>query len=233
MLLMNKNLIELPCCNIDIPKISIDQFKLLRLLGKIILENDVLNNGKYSIDLSEKNYFDKKVFCDTVRENLVFFIQNKDANGNLIEEYEFSTLFNDVVIVSNCLYFRTCDLLINIVKNQKCLSSKLRHLYNILFHGIRNKQSLLFLDFLVLKTPKKYIQTITLNLDELKNILDLNYAYKKRNYDFKRLVLDRLVLDITSKTNLHIIIREITTPIFNANSKKHKISSFEISFNLR
>ncbi|MDY0215308.1 MAG: RepB family plasmid replication initiator protein [Bacilli bacterium] len=230
---MNKNTIVLPTCSIEIQKLTIEQFQLLRLIQKVMIFNKKNEYGKYTIELSEFGNLKLPKILQVIRENLQIVIQNKTYNGQLCNNYECTFILNDIQIKDEILEFRPADILVDIIQNQKKLNSKMRHLQNILFNGIRNKQALLFIDFLLSKTPQQSKQIISISIDEFKKILELDNDVSYKPYGFKKFVLDRIFTEINQKTQLDIFYDENTAPVGGTNSKKFKIASFNISFLLK
>lgn len=233
MLFMNKNTIDLPTCSIEIQKLTIDQFQLLRLVQNSMILNKTNIRDKYTIELLEFGNLELQKILQVVRENLQIIIQNKTEEGQLCNDYECTFILNDIQIKDNILEFRPADILVDIIQTQKKLNSKMRHIKNIIFYGIRNKQALLFIDFLLSKKPQIKKQVISLSIDRFKKILELDNNVSYKPHVFKRLVLDRIFKEINERTQLNISYDENTAPVGGQNSKKFKIASFNISFFLK
>lgn len=224
MYLMNKNTISLPSIDIEIQKLTPLQFQLLQLVDKSIrgMIGDVC-----SISLNEFGSLKPIDIFNSARENIEIVVINKK-----IVPYDMKSfnIIGDIHLMDGELRFRPSKFFLELV-NELPKNSKNRYIKNILFHGVRNKQSLLLMEYLTKRNPTQKEQSIAIPVSDLRKILDL----EKETYtpdSLKRLVLDRCVKEISSNTNLIVTITKIMKPM-KEHAKKQIISSFDISFRLK
>jgi hypothetical protein len=139
-------------------------------------------------------------------------------------------IIGDIHLVETQLKFRPSKFFLDLIKEFP-KSAKNRYIKNILFHGVRNKQSLLLIEYLTKRNPTQKEQHINVTVLDLRKILDFdNETYTPDS--LKRLVLDRCVKEISANTNLIVTISKKMEPM-SKNAKKMKISSFDILFRLK
>lgn len=224
MYLMNKNTISLPSIDIEIQKLTPLQFQLLQLVDKSIrgMTGDIC-----SISLNEFGSLKPIDIFNSARENIEIVVINKK-----IVPYDMKSfnIIGDIHLMDGELRFRPSKFFLELV-NELPKNSKNRYIKNILFHGVRNKQSLLLMEYLTKRNPSQKEQSISIPVNELRTILDL----EKETYtpdSLKRLVLDRCVKEISANTNLIVSITKIMRPM-KENAKKQIISAFSVSFRLK
>lgn len=226
MYLMNKNTITLPSVDIEIPKLTPLQFQLLKLVDKSVREMD---GNECSIPLSEFGSLKPMDVFNSARENIEVVVVNKTAEPGSCKMKSFD-IINDIYLEDGSLHFSPSKFFLELIDGFPS-NSKNQYLKNILFHGIRNKQALLLMEFISKHNLGSKEQVLTVTVDDMRKIIDL----EKETYtpdSLKRLVLDRCVKEITANTNLKVEINKVTEPI-KPNAKKMKISSFTISFSLK
>jgi len=190
---MNKNTIEFNNFTLDIPKISKEQYFLLRHI-LITIEKNINVDKSYFITSSifKDMSFDELV--SLLKTNIKLSITDKNKNS-----WYGSDAINDIEIEEDKIFFRPASILREIVLNSK-KSSKHAYLKYILFNGIRYKQTLLFIDFMVKQTSNNF----TIEVSELKRVLELKPTQYKNFNAFNASVVARIVEDINTKTNYHI-----------------------------
>ena len=189
---MNKNTIEFKEFKLDIPKISKEQYVLLRHILMSIEKNSNVNNS-YCITSGIIPHMTFIELIELLKTNIKLSIMYTNKN-----EWYGTDVINDISIVDGKIFFRPATILVEIVQNSKN-SKKHAYLKYILFNGIRYKQTLLFLDYM-LNLDKNIF---TVEVDMLKKILELENQYKNYNA-FKGSVIDKIIEDINTKTNFHI-----------------------------
>lgn len=227
MYLMNKNTITLPSIDIEIPKLTPLQFQLLQLVDKSIRGMSGNECNECSIALSEFGSLKPVDIFNSARENIEIVVINKK-----IVPYDMKSfnIIGDIHLVETELKFRPSKFFLELI-NELPKNSKNRYIKNILFHGVRNKQSLLLIEYLTKRNPTQKEQKLNIPVSDLRKILNL----EKETYtpdSLKRLVLDRCVKEISSNTNLIVTVMKKMTPI-SENAKKMIISSFDLSFRLK
>jgi plasmid replication initiation protein len=190
---MNKNTIEFNDFILDIPKISKEQYFLLRHI-LITIEKNINVNKSYFITSSIFKDVPFEELISLLKTNIKLSITDKNKNS-----WYGSDAINDIEIEDDKIFFRPASILREIVLNSK-ESSKHAYLKYILFNGIRYKQTLLFIDYML----KKGSNNFTIEVLELKKILELKPTQYKNFNAFNASVIDRIVSDINTKTNYHI-----------------------------
>ena len=188
-MLMNKNTIEFDAFTLDIPKVGKDQYTLLRQVFISIEKDRTIDKSYYFIS----DIFGKKSFSEIVellKINIKLSITDKRNN-----EWYGSDVINDIKIIENKIFFRPASILREIVLQSKH-SSKHASLKYILFNGIRYKQTLLFLDYMLNSEPCMF----TLTLTEFKKIVELKETQYKNFNALNAAVIDRIIDDINTKT---------------------------------
>lgn len=190
---MNKNTIEFNDFTLDIPKISKEQYFLLRHV-LITIEKNINVNKSYFItsNIFKDMPFDKLV--ELLKTNIKLSITDKNNNS-----WYGSDAINDIEIVEDKIFFRPASILREIVLNSK-ESSKHAYLKYILFNQIRYKQTLLFIDNMLKQKDNHF----TIEVAELKKVLELKPTQYKNFNAFNASVIDRIVTDINTKTTYHI-----------------------------
>lgn len=224
MYLMNKNTISLPSIDIEIQKLTPLQFQLLKLVDKSIsgMIGDVC-----SIPLNEFGSLEPIDIFNSARENIEIVVINKKIIPYDMKSFN---IIGDIHLMDGELRFRPSKFFLELV-NELPKNSKNRYIKNILFHGVRNKQSLLLMEYLTKRNPSQKMQSLSIPVPELRKILDL----EKETYtpdSLKRLVLDKCVKEISANTNLIVSVTKIMKPM-KENAKKQIISSFDIAFRLK
>jgi hypothetical protein len=221
---MNKNTISLPSIEIEIQKLTPLQFQLLQLVDKSIRE---MNSEECSINLNEFGSLKPIDIFNSARENIEIVVINKKIIPHDMKSFK---IIGDIHLVETQLKFRPSKFFLDLIKEFP-KSAKNRYIKNILFHGVRNKQSLLLIEYLTKRNPTQKEQHINVTVLDLRKILDFdNETYTPDS--LKRLVLDRCVKEISANTNLIVTISKKMEPM-SKNAKKMKISSFDILFRLK
>ena len=190
---MNKNTIEFNDFTLDIPKISKEQYTLLRHILITIEKNQQINNSYYiTLNIFKNMSLDKLI--ELLKLNIKFSISCKKTNS-----WYGSDVINDIKIVEDKIFFHPASILSEIVLDSK-KSSKHAYLKYILFNGIRFKQTLLFLDYML----KLDTNNFTIEVAELKKILELKDSQYHYYSSFNVSVIARIIEDINTKTNYHI-----------------------------
>ena len=190
---MNKNTIEFKEFNLEIPKITEAQYTLLRHVLFAIEKN--VNMGKrYYIrsDILEDLPFDKLV--ELLKTNLKISIT--DIKNNT---WYGTNVINDIELKEDKIFFRPANILREIILNAK-ESPRHSYLKYILFNGIRYKQTLLFIDYMLKQKSMRF----TIDVQDLKEVLELAPTQYRNFNAFKASVVDRIVEDINSKTTYRI-----------------------------
>lgn len=230
---MNQNTIELIGFEIEIPKLTPNQFILLRLIQGAIINNQVVEDSdrKYYIDIDSFKSIECKIFRNDLfqllRKNVEIAITyNGEKNAETFH------IINNCFIGEKEVQFTPAIDILKIVKRDSKRSTKIYHLENILFYGVRNKYTLLFLDYLVSQGISNTPKTINLTLSELKQILFLKDSQYKSIGSFKQYILDKIIPEILQKTHLNISYIEQNEPTSLTSTRKYKITHFILTFNL-
>jgi len=190
---MNKNTIEFNDFTLDIPKLNKEQYMLLRHILITIRKNQQINNSYYITLNIFKNMSLSKII-ELLKQNIKLSISCKKTNS-----WYGTDIVNDIKIVENKIFFRPASIMHEIVLESK-KSKKHAYLKYILFNGIRFKQTLLFLDYVI----KLDTNNFTIEVAELKKILELKDSQYQYYSSFNASVIARIIEDINTKTNYHI-----------------------------
>lgn len=215
-MLMNVNTINFNSFKIDIPKIDKDQYMLLRLLLRAVEERQTKQSSYFiSIDLFPNTT--KQKLQNLLKKNIEISVTNK-ASNTWCNFY----VMNDIEISGNKIFFTPAKIIKDIVLESSTTSKK-AFLKYILFNGIRHKQTLLLLDYL-LRHNKPYFE---IEVIELRRILELSKEQYKNFNALKRFVIERAVKEINTKTSINIEYevtkregRKVTTLSFTYYSKE-------------
>jgi hypothetical protein len=146
------------------------------------------------VDLSEDE------IRNILKTNIKFSIT--DLNKN---DWCTSNIISDVRHTGDKIFFRPANILREIILNSKN-SPKHSYLKYVMFNGIRYKQTLLFLDYILHSKKNNF----TLTIEEFKTVVELKIDQYKNYNALRSSVLDRILLDINEKTNYHLKITDIT-----------------------
>jgi plasmid replication initiation protein len=190
---MNVNTINFNSFQIEIPKISKEQYFLLRLLLKAVEERQIKQNSYFiSIDLFQKT--SKKKLQNLLQNNIEIIVKNK-ASGN----WCWFSVMNNIEITKDKIYFTPATVIKEIILESHT-SSKKAFLKYILFNGIRHKQTLLLLDY-ILKLNKSFFE---ISIKDLRIVFELQLDQYKNFNSLKNFVIERAVKEINEKTSLNI-----------------------------
>jgi len=213
MMFMNKNTIEFNDFILDIPRISDEQYILLRHTLIAIEKNKKEHNSYYMrLDIFKNMPFNKLITL--LKTNIKISITDSKKNN-----WYGSDVIHDIEVIEDKIFFRPATILREIVFDSK-KSSKHAYLKYILFNGIRYKQTLLFIDYML----KLDTNSFTIEVKELKEVLELKENQYKNFNAFNASVVARIIEDINTKTNYHISYK--TTKKKNGK----KIISLEFDF---
>lgn len=190
---MNKNTIQFNDFTLDIPRISKEQYSLLRHILIAVEKNNKSNKSYYiTLDIFNNMPFDELISLLKTNIKLSITYKNKDS-------WYGSDVISDIEIVKDKIFFRPASILREVVLDSK-QSSKHAYLKYILFNGIRYRQTLLFLDYML----KLDTNNFTIEVMELKKVLGLKEEQYKNFNAFNASVIARIIDDINTKTNYHI-----------------------------
>ncbi len=189
---------------------------LLRLLLRAIEERQTKQSSYFiSIDLFPN--ITKQKLQNLLKKNIEFSVTNKAAN-TWCNFY----VMNDIEICENKIFFTPAKIIKDIVLESNA-SSKKAFLKYILFNGIRHKQTLLILNYL-LRLNKNYFE---IEVIELRRVLELTKDQYKNFNALKKFVIERAVKEINEQTSIttayQVVKREgrkVTTLSFTYYSKE-------------
>jgi len=207
-MIMNKSEIQFNNIVLDIPRIDEQQYKLLRQVMIAIEDNSNVNNSYYiaSSIFGDISFLE---LTKILKTNIKLCIDYKDK-----EEWYSSDVISDISIKGDKIFFRPANILHEIIAKSKSKNEH-SHLKYILFNGIRYKQTLLFLDYMI--TQKN---AFTIELEEFKLLVENETNYKHFS-SFKATVIQRIIADIITKTSYYITL----------NHKKNKDKTITLEFN--
>ncbi len=191
-MLMNNNTISFNSFEIEVPKIDKDQYILLRLL-LVAIEEKQIKSGQYFISISSFPKEIKKRLSPLLEENIKIKVVNK-ASGSLC----FFYVVNDIELTKEDFLFTPAKIIREIIEESHT-NNKRAFLKYILFHGIRSKSTLLFLDYL-LKRDEAFFE---ISIKELRKVFEIKDKYKNFN-SLKKHVIERAINEINENTNIKV-----------------------------
>jgi len=189
---MNNNTIQFSKYFIEIPKINANQYLLLRYILMTIEKNKMSTNSYFI----ERNLFDLK---DVELEKLLKKNIEVSIKSRVDSSWSNFHVINDIMLKKDKIFFRPANVIREIILKSTS-SSELSFLKYILFNGIRHKQTLLLLDYL-LKLKNYMFKTTVQNL---KKILELEEDQYKNFYALQKSIIDKAVNEINNKTSITI-----------------------------
>lgn len=192
-MLMNINTIEFKNFLITVPKLDNNQYTLLRQLLLSIQKNNYENNMHFmSINLFPR--INDKELKKLLKKNIEITVVNKET-----KVWSNFHVINDIEIDKNKIYFTPAKLIREIIQTSE-KNTKKSFLKYILFNGIRFKQTLLLIDY-ILKQEKSFFE---ISVSDLKKIFEFSEDKYKNYNTFKVRVIDRAVKEINEKTSLYV-----------------------------
>jgi len=188
---MNINTIEFRDFFITVPKLNKQQYLLLRYLPIAI------NNKSDSTYFMDADLFslEKKDLQNLLKKNIEITVVSKTR-----ESWSIFNVLNDIEIKDGRIYFTPAKIIKEII-TESISSPKNSYLKYILLNGIRRKQTLLLIDYLVKLDNQGYFKITVVNL---KHIFELQETQYKNWYAFKTSILDKVVNEINERTNYFI-----------------------------
>ncbi|MCF6244358.1 MAG: replication initiation protein [Sulfurovum sp.] len=197
--MMNKNTITFGTLIIDVPKLTSDQYLLLRQV-LVSIENKNLQNNSYYITSNTFSHLPLLKLQNLLKANVKI-----SFSDNSLKEWYSTDIVSDIRILDDKIFFRPSNMLHEIAVKSK-ISSKHSYLQYLLFNGIRFKYSLVFLDFLA-----KQKGTFVITVKNLKKMLGIE-EHKYKNYNaFKKYVILRILDDVNTKTAYDLSVETSTS----------------------
>lgn len=191
-MVMNNNTISFRDFTIEVPKIDEDQYILLRLILLAIEKKQTKLDRHYiKACLLPANLL--KDMDDLLGKNIQIKVANKIGDSTY-----FFYVMNDIELTKEFLLFIPAKIVKEIIE-ESTTSSKKSFLKYILFHGIRSKQTLLFLDYLLKRNEPRF----EISVEELRGIFELKDKYKNFN-SLQKFVIQRAIEEINANTNIAI-----------------------------
>jgi len=212
-MLMNINSIEFKKFEIAVPKLSKDQYMLLRTLFMSIQspKNNTKDGLFMSVDLFQNQ--NQKQLQDLLKKNIEITVTNKET-----QSWTCFHVINDIAIEDQKIFYTPAKIIQEIIDESDKKSQKKSFLKYILFNGIRYKQTLLLIDY-ILKQDKPFFE---ISIIDLKKVFELTEDQYKNFSTFRNSVINRVIKEITDKTSLSVKY-EIT--------KRERKKIVELSFN--
>jgi len=208
---MNKNKIEFDKFAIEFPRINETLSLILENIFSVI-KKDIKQNNLYFIPLSDFGDMPFDEVLMLFKKNIQLSIFDKVDNS-----WYLSNVINDINIKENKIFFRPSSILYEILlKTQN--RDKFFYTECMLLKQIRFKPTLLFLYFL----EKQENNIFTLDVSELKKVLEIE-THKYKNFNaFNVSVIARMIKEINEKTEYNVS--------YYANNKNNGKKIFSVSF---
>lgn len=190
-MVMNNNTIQFSQYFIEVPKMHDNQYLLLRYILMTIEKNQT-STSNYFIARNLFDNLDEKELETLLKKNIEITVRSDKSWSN-------SHVINDILIKEDKIFFRPANIIREIIL-QSTSSSKLSFLKYILFNGIRHKQTLLLLDY-ILKLDDYMFKT---TIEDLKKILELREDQYKNFYALQKSIIDKAIKEINEKTSITI-----------------------------
>jgi plasmid replication initiation protein len=191
-MVMNNNTISFRDFKIEVPKIDEDQYILLRLI-LLAIEKKQIKLDRHYIEacLLPANLL--KDMDDLLSKNIQIKVDSKIGDSTY-----FFYVMNDIELTKEFLLFIPAKIVKEIIE-ESTTSSKKSFLKYILFHGIRSKQTLLFLDYLLKRNEPRF----EISIEDLRVIFELEEKYKNFN-SLQKFVIQRAIDEINANTNIAV-----------------------------
>ncbi len=192
-MVMNNNTIQFSQYFIEVPKMHDNQYLLLRYILMTIEKNQT-STSSYFIARNLFDNLDEKELETLLKKNIEITVRSR-----VDKSWSNFHVINDILIKEDKIFFRPANIIREIIL-QSTSSSKLSFLKYILFNGIRHKQTLLLLDY-ILKLDDYMFKT---TIEDLKKILELREDQYKNFYALQKSIIDKAIQEINEKTSITI-----------------------------
>jgi len=188
-MVMNNNRLEFNKTIIEVPKIRDEQYLLLRYI-LMTIEKTQTDDNSYFINTNLFSSFSTEELYILLKRNIEITVIDKE-DGTWMNFH----VINDIILKKDKIFFRPANIVRANILNKNTKSS-ITFLNYILFNGIKHKQTLLLLDYIVKLTE----YTFELTIIDFKKLLELKVDQYKNFHQLEEHIIKRALKEINEKT---------------------------------